>query len=135
MINKLNIYKDVVRGGTLIPFEFIDIPFIPKRIYTVTGIPKNAIRGEHAHYETQQILVCIKGTIIIYLDNGYSVQECVLNEGEHVFMDKLVWDHQKFTTDDDIMLVISSTHYDINDYILDKEKFYQIVRNNKASNE
>ena len=135
MIEKLTLFKDQERGGTLIPFEFFNMPFEPKRIYMVTGIPKGAIRGEHAHHETQQILICAKGQIIVYLDNGSKVDEFILNEGDFVFMDKLVWDYQKFMTDDDVMVVISSTHYDISDYITDKDEFYKIIKSRKLNEE
>jgi hypothetical protein len=37
-------------------------------------------------------------------------------------------------TGDDVMVVLSSTNYDINDYIVDKDKFYSIVNNNDTSN-
>jgi len=126
MGNKLNIFNDD-RGGYLIPFEFIDLPFLPKRIFTVTDVPKDGLRGEHAHYNTQQILICIKGEIMVYLDHGYKNEEILLRKGEHVFIDKMVWDSQRFLTGDDFMVVISSTHYDINDYILTKKEFYKKI--------
>jgi hypothetical protein len=126
MGNKLNIFNDD-RGGYLIPFEFINLPFLPKRIFTVTDVPKDGLRGEHAHYNTQQILICIKGEIMVYLDYGYKYEEILLRKGEHVFIDKLVWDSQRFLTGDDFMVVISSTHYEISDYILNKEEFYKKI--------
>lgn len=127
-MKKLKIFTDE-RGGNLLPFEFIDLPFIPKRVFTVTDVPVGSIRGEHAHYETQQILICVKGEIIVYLDNGYKVDEVVIKEGESVFIDKMIWDSQKFMTGNDIMIVICSSHYNINDYILDKEDFYKKIKN------
>lgn len=133
MTDKLKIYKDVERGGSLLPFEFIDLPFTTKRVFVVTDIPKDSIRGEHAHYETQQIIVCVKGRIIVYLDNGYRVEERVLEEGDFVFVDKMIWDSQKFTTGEDVMLVLCSTHYNVEDYILDRETFYQLINNKTAS--
>jgi hypothetical protein len=130
MVNKLNIFSDH-RGGYLIPFEFMDLPFSPKRIFTITDVPKDEIRGDHAHYETQQILICIKGEIMVYLDYGYKHEEILLRKGEHVFVDKMIWDSQKFLTGDDFMVVISSTHYDINDYITNKEEFYKKIISEK----
>jgi mannose-6-phosphate isomerase class I len=126
MENKLKIFNDD-RGGYLIPFEFTDLPFLPKRIFTVAEVPKNGLRGEHAHYETQQILICIKGEIMVYLDYGYKYEEVLLKKGDNIFIDKMVWDSQRFLTGDDFMVVISSTNYDINDYILNKEEFYKKI--------
>jgi len=134
MKNKLSIFKDEERGGTLIPFEILNLPFQPKRIFTVTDIPKGSIRGRHAHYETQQIIICIKGIIIVYLDDGTDVSEYVLEEGESVFVDRMVWDTQKYVTGEDVMLVLSSTHYNTEDYILDKDVFYKLAKQNNESN-
>ena len=125
-MDKLNIFTDD-RGGFLIPFELNNTPFLPKRIFLVYGVPKGGIRGEHAHFETKQILICIKGEILVSLDYGYKYEEKILNQGETIFIDKMVWDFQQFLTGHDIMCVIASTNYDLNDYILDKEEFYKII--------
>jgi dTDP-4-dehydrorhamnose 3,5-epimerase-like enzyme len=122
-MNKLNIFTDE-RGGDLIPFELFNLPFECKRIFTVSNVPKNSIRGEHAHYETQQILLCVKGKILVCLDYGFKYEEVEINQGEYIFIDKMVWDSQKFLTGDDVMVVMCSTNYTINDYILDKNDFY-----------
>jgi len=129
-MKKINIFTDQ-RGGKLFPFEFTDLPFVPKRIFTITDVPKGSIRGYHAHYQTQQILICIKGEIIVYLDNGSNVEEYLLKEGDSVFVDKMIWDSQKFETGNEIMVVVCSTLYDIDDYIFDKEEFYN--KNNNTN--
>jgi UDP-2-acetamido-3-amino-2,3-dideoxy-glucuronate N-acetyltransferase len=126
-MNKLNIFKDE-RGGFLIPFEFLDLPFTPKRIFMVSDVPKNGVRGEHAHFSTQQILICVKGQILVGLDYGLKYEEHIIDQGETIFIDKLVWDFQKFLTGDDVMCVVSSTNYNISDYIFDKNEFYKIVK-------
>lgn len=129
-MKKYKIFTDE-RGGNLLPFEFSDLPFIPKRVFTVTDVPIGSIRGEHAHYETQQILVCVKGEIVVYLDNGHEITETIIREGESIFIDKMVWDSQKFITGNEVMVVICSTHYNIYDYILDKDEFYKKINKNK----
>lgn len=130
MINKLKIFSDR-RGGDLIPIEFKNLNFIPKRIFTVSDVPANAIRGEHAHYETTQLLICVKGRILVGLDDGVNRTETIIKKGESIFIDKMIWDYQQFLTGDDFMTVICSTNYDLNDYILDKEEFYKIIKNKK----
>lgn len=129
-MSNLNIFRDK-RGGFLIPFEFKQLPFEPKRIFMVSDVPKDGIRGEHAHFKTQQILICVKGEILVGLDFGFKYEEHIIKQGETIFIDNLVWDFQKFLTGDDIMCVVSSTHYNIDDYILDRDEFYKIIKNNK----
>jgi dTDP-4-dehydrorhamnose 3,5-epimerase-like enzyme len=133
MENKLKVFNDH-RGGYLMPFEFTDLPFSPKRIFIINDVPKDGLRGGHAHYETQQILICVKGKILVILDHGDRIEEILIKSGETIFIDKYVWDSQKFLTGKDILCVLASTFYDINDYILDKEKFYKLKNRNDTSN-
>lgn len=120
------IFKD--DRGYLFPVEIDSIPFDVKRVFTVYGVPVGTVRGGHAHFKTKQYLFCARGKIEVYLDNGTGEESTVLLEGESIFIDNLVWDSQRFLTENDIMIVFSNTHYDSNDYITTKEKFYSIVR-------
>lgn len=121
----IKVFSDDERGGFLIPVEFKDLPFEPKRVFTVCDVPKNNIRGEHAHFQTQQFLICLKGEILVGLDFGSKCEEIILKQGETVFIDKMVWDYQQFLTGEDTLLVFASTPYDKNDYIFDKGEFYK----------
>lgn len=127
---KNNIFTDI-RGGDLIPIEFYNLKFKPKRIFTVSGVPKNHIRGEHAHYETEQLLICVRGEILVGLDDGKNITETILKKGEAIYIDKMIWDYQQFLTGDEFMVVLSSTNYDPSDYINDKLYFYKKIKNAK----
>jgi dTDP-4-dehydrorhamnose 3,5-epimerase-like enzyme len=122
-----NIFTDK-RGGYLVPIEFNSLLFEPKRIFTIHDVPKNQIRGEHAHYVTQQIMLCVRGNILVYLDDGYKITETELSAGQSIYIPNMVWDYQKFLTGNEFAVVLASTHYDINDYILDKNKFYELIK-------
>ncbi len=124
---KVKIFTDE-RGGELLPIEFKDLLFDAKRVFTVCDVPINSIRGEHAHYETEQILICVRGSILVSLDYGSKIDEVVINSGEYIFIDKMVWDSQKFLTGNDFMIVLCSTNYNLKDYILDKDEFYKITK-------
>ena len=120
-----NIFQD--ERGSLLPINLKDIPFDVKRVFTVYNVPKDIIRGEHAHYETKQYLVCVKGRIKVILESvEKQITEVILEKGDSIFIDNLVWDAQQFLTGDDIMLVFANTEYNFEDYILDKNKFYDI---------
>lgn len=123
---KLNIFTDH-RGGDLIPLNLDSLDFDVKRIFTVSNVPPGQIRGEHAHYETKQVLLCVRGKIIVNLDYGTHYEEFQIESGEWTYIDRMVWDSQKFVTGNEFMVVFCSTEYDISDYILDKEEFYKIV--------
>jgi len=109
--------------GLLAPLEFKDIDFDPKRMFYVTNIPEGERRGEHAHYETKQLLICVKGKIGVSLTDKAGEEYLVLNENECVYVSNLVWDAQDFLTGHDVLLVLCSTNYNEKDYINDKEDF------------
>jgi dTDP-4-dehydrorhamnose 3,5-epimerase-like enzyme len=129
-IKELKIFTDR-RGGDLIPLHLSSLDFEAKRIFTVSNVPKNQIRGEHAHYQTRQLLICVKGEILVTLDYGDMVTETILTPGKSVLVESMVWDSQKFLTGDDFMVVVCSTEYDLSDYILSKEEFIEKKKTNQ----
>lgn len=131
MDSNLKSYDD--NRGSLVPIYFNDISFTPKRIFIVKNCPINTIRGNHAHFETQQLLICIKGKIEVMIDNGIDKKITIINENESILINNLIWDSQKFLTDNDILMVICSTEYNKNDYIFDYSEFLKIKNNNKIN--
>src|SRR3954471_15386647 len=49
--------------GSLVAMNFADLPFVPKRFFTVFDVPSVDVRGEHAHRECEQLLVCVRGGV------------------------------------------------------------------------
>ena len=114
-IQSLESFSD--ERGDLYPLDFERVPFHPKRLFVVSNVPKNEIRGEHAHYQTHQFLICLQGEIEVVLFDGEEVSTVTLRPFEGVHIPNLVWDYQKFKTGEDILLVLASTNYDREDYI------------------
>lgn len=104
--------------GLLAPLEFRDIDFKPERMFYVVNTPQNCRRGEHAHFKTKQLLICVKGKIGIDLAEDY----IVLNENEYVYLPNLVWAAQDFLTEDDVLLVLCSTNFNERDYIYEHNR-------------
>jgi len=103
--------------GDLRPLDFDRLPFLPKRLFIVSNVPKGETRGCHAHFKTRQFLICLKGEVEAILDDGKTKSSITLTPAEGVYVPELVWDSQIFKTDNDILLVLASTHYDKSDYI------------------
>jgi dTDP-4-dehydrorhamnose 3,5-epimerase-like enzyme len=108
--------------GILSYMELTDMKFIPRRIYYISKVPKGEIRGGHGHYEDQQYIFCIKGQIKINMVSKHGEENVVLNSGECVYVDRMVWGTQQYMTGDDIMLVFNSTKHDDNDKFCDKNE-------------
>jgi UDP-2-acetamido-3-amino-2,3-dideoxy-glucuronate N-acetyltransferase len=109
--------------GSLLPIEFEDLPFIPKRVFLINNVPVESIRGNHAHYETEQFLFCVNGSIEVILNNGESENCFIINKNQGVLVPKLIWDSQKFLYPNSTLLVLCSTKYDDRDYIFDFNLF------------
>jgi len=112
--------------GILMPVEFFDLPFTPKRVFIVKNVPLNMVRGNHSHYNTKQYLICINGTVDVILHDGLNETIHNLIKGQSILIPELIWDSQKFTSEDSEILVLCSNEYDANDYILDFDKFKKI---------
>jgi dTDP-4-dehydrorhamnose 3,5-epimerase-like enzyme len=119
--------------GLLLPVEFFDLPFTPKRVFIVKNVPLNMIRGNHSHYKTKQYLICVNGTVDVILHDGFNEITHKLTKGESILIPELIWDSQKFTSENSEILVLCSNEYRQEDYILDFEIFKQI-KNELISN-
>ena len=108
--------------GILSYMELTDLPFIPRRMYYISKVPKGEIRGKHGHYKDEQVLYCLQGKIKVKLINGQNTTIKVLQPGESVFLDRMVWSEQEYMTGEDIMLVLCSRAFDKNDYFYEKGK-------------
>ena len=127
MSENFPVYKD--ERGTLVPIDFDNLPFKPKRIFYVKDVPKGERRGNHAHFTTKQILVCLQGKINVKLEMVDVEWEITLEPNESVFVDKLVWDSQVYMTGNDILMSICSTYHDDSDYIKDFDEFCKLRKN------
>ena len=124
-IEKLKRYKD--ERGDLLPLNFSNLPFPPKRLFLVANVPKDERRGDHAHYTTKQFLICLRGEIDVELFDGNNKSVHTIFEGEGVYVPEMVWDSQVFKSGDDLLLVLASTEYNESDYITNKTKFTKII--------
>lgn len=105
------------------------IPFPMKRIYYITQVENNAVRGKHAHKKTKQILFCLQGTVNIILDNGNGKETVFLNESNKgLFLDAMMWHEMVDFQKDTILLVIASDIYMESDYIRNYQEFLEISK-------
>ena len=114
--------------GSLVPLEFNkEIPFDVKRVFYGYGVGDKNKRGEHAHYTTKQILVCLSGACEVICKDGESERRIVLNSpSQAVLIPEMIWDEQIYASPETILLVFSSTKYNRNDYIEDWQQYKRL---------
>lgn len=115
--------------GNLTVAEFPgNLPFVPKRFFTIYAVPSREVRGEHAHKTLEQFLVCLHGSCSVILDNGAERAEVLLDSptvGLHIR--PLVWATQYRYSIDAILLVLASMPYDPDDYIREYDEYLAAV--------
>jgi UDP-2-acetamido-3-amino-2,3-dideoxy-glucuronate N-acetyltransferase len=100
------------------------LPFVPQRFFVVLGVPSKEVRGEHAHRQCEQLLVCLQGSVSVVVDDAKSRQELLLDSPEiGVYLPPLVWGIQYKYSADSVLLVLASQLYDAADYIRDYDEF------------
>lgn len=124
------------RGQLVALEEFKDIPFRIKRVYYMYDTAPDAVRGRHAHKSLEQILVCVRGSCKILLDNGTEKKVVPLEkpyEGLYVAND--MWREMYDFSPDAALVVLASELYDESDYIRDYDEFLSYVRKEEKSHD
>lgn len=118
-ISVVNLRTIVDPRGNLVPLESgVDIPFNIKRAFYIFDNQENVTRGFHAHYKTQQFLICVQGEVNVVCKDGTDERRFNLkgpNQG--IYIPELIWDEITYTSKDAMIMVFSNTHYNRNDYI------------------
>lgn len=108
------------------------LPFLPKRFFTIYGVPTIEIRGEHMHKTLHEFLVCVQGSVNVLIDNGKNQEEVELNNprlGLHI--PPLIWTVQYKYTQNAILLVLASDVYKSEDYIREYDEFLCYIHSEK----
>lgn len=104
--------------GDLSALEFDNMPFEPKRLFIISGVPSRDIRGQHAHKECQQLLICLSGSVECLVDDGRSRETYLLDSPElALHMPAQSWGSQYNYSPDAVLAVLASHSYDAEDYI------------------
>ena len=125
---KLPSFRDMRGSLSVVEFER-DLPFVPQRCFTVYAVPGKDVRGEHAHRQCQQLLICTAGSVHIVADDGQQRQEFILNSPDlALHLPPLVWGTQYKYSSDAVLLVLASHAYDSSDYIRDYDEFLRLSK-------
>ena len=100
------------------------MPFVPRRFFVISDVPDESIRGEHAHRELHQLLVCLAGSVVAEVNDGVR-KRSVLLDAPHVglHVPPMVWGAQHHYSRDAVLMVLASAEYDPADYIRELSEF------------
>ncbi|WP_201580290.1 FdtA/QdtA family cupin domain-containing protein [Psychrobacter sp. Pi2-52] len=116
------------RGSLIALQTFQNIPFDIKRIYYIFDTLSGVSRGFHAHQKLQQVLICVKGSCRILLDDGKHKENIILNSPQTgLLIENLIWREMHDFSEDCVLLVLASEYYDESDYIRDYDNFLRCL--------
>ena len=117
-----------IRGSLTVGEFDRSVPFTAKRYFMVFDVPSAETRGEHAHRECHQFLICVRGSCAVVADDGTNRQEFVLDRPDvGIHLAPMVWGIQYKYSADAVLLVFASHYYDSADYIRDYAEFQSKV--------
>jgi len=123
--NVVELKKIHNRAGNITPVTGdSDIPFAINRIYYLYDVPGGEVRGGHAHYELQQLIVAASGSFDVVIDDGQNKKTVTLNRPNFgLVVTPGIWRDLMNFSSGAVLLVLASLPYDEADYIRDYKKF------------
>jgi len=112
-------------NGDLVVIQGMDdsAPFHISRVFNVRA-DKNSIRGQHAHYECTQLLVCSNGSIEVHCDDGEEIYIHILNKpNKGLLISPEVWAEQLYLEDNSVLTVICDQPFNEEEYIRNYDEF------------
>ncbi len=110
------------------------LPFVPKRYFLVFEVSSQEIRGEHAHRTCHQLLVCVKGSCSVVVDDGRNRREILLNKpNKALHIPPMIWATEYKYSPDAALLVLASEIYKPEDYIRDYDVFLKESRQARST--
>lgn len=121
------------RGHLVIIEGAQDIPFDIKRAFYIFGSDRNVVRGKHANRKSQFVLINVAGTSKVKVKDGEGNQAifCLNRPHTGIYLPTMVWKDMYDFSEDSVLLVLSSEHYDPDEYIRDYDEFVKAVKEGK----
>ena len=117
------------RGHLVIVEGAKDIPFEIKRAFYIYGSDSDVIRGQHANRESEFVLINVAGKSKVRVKDGEGNEAiyCLNRPHTGVYLPTMVWKDMYDFSEDSVLLVLASTHYNASEYIRDYEEFVKEV--------
>lgn len=115
----------VIEGGQSIPFEI-------QRVFYIYHSDNTVVRGQHANRNSEFVLVNVAGKSKVKITDG--TEELVVNLDKPlmgVYIPQMLWKDMYDFSEDSVLLVLASTHYDGSEYIRDYEEYLKEMKDRK----
>ena len=112
----------VIEGGEEIPFDI-------QRVFYIYESDATVIRGQHANRESEFVLINVAGKSKVRITDGNEEAVIELNKPMMgIYIPKMIWKDMYDFSEDSVLLVLASTHYDSKEYIRDYDRYIKIMK-------
>lgn len=103
------------------------LPFAVQRVVWTYYTPESIVRGRHAHFRTEQVLVAVAGRIIVTTELADGTLQSFRLEDPFVglYVPPCAW-HTMQYSHAAVQLILASTPYEEADYIRSHAQFRQV---------
>ena len=107
----------VIEGSQAIPFDI-------KRVFYIYDSDSTVIRGQHANRLSEFVLINVAGKSKVRITDGR--EEIIVSLDKPmtgVYIPRMIWKDMYDFSQDSVLLVLASTHYDGTEYIRDYDEY------------
>lgn len=115
-VDDLPSYRDA-RGNLVVAELGKYVPFDVVRLFYVHDVPINTVRGQHAHRDCRQYMICQSGQVLVDASDGSRRRQIKLNPGQAILMGTGIFYSETYLDRDSALLVLCDKPYDRSDYI------------------
>ena len=107
----------VIEGNQAVPFEI-------KRVFYIYESDSTVVRGQHANRESEFVLINVAGKSKVRITDGKDEIIVQLDKPMMgVYIPKMIWKDMFDFSEDSVLLVLASTHYNGEEYIRDYKDY------------
>lgn len=103
------------------------IPFKIERTYWIYDVPGGEVRGGHAYYNLQEVIVALSGSFDVVLNDGKQEHRFHLNRSYYgLFVPKLYWRCMENFSTNSVAMILADLEFNADDYIRDFDTFKKL---------
>ncbi|MCI9128451.1 MAG: WxcM-like domain-containing protein [Eubacterium sp.] len=107
----------VIEGGMAVPFQI-------QRVFYIYESDSTVVRGQHANKESEFVLINVAGKSKVRITDGKDEIIVQLDKPMMgVYIPKMIWKDMFDFSEDSVLLVLASTHYNGEEYIRDYKDY------------
>lgn len=120
------------RGNLVVAEGEREIPFKIERVFYIYGSDATVVRGQHANRESEFVLINVAGTSKVRLTDGEQEKIIELDKPNMgIYIPKMIWKDMYDFSENSVLLVLASTHYNDIEYIREYPEYLNEIQNMK----